>query len=361
MNILHLLNSLSKPNGIANVAVDISTYQKEMGMNVFIGSSGGELLDVLNAHETPHIYFNQYATIQNLSTVIFKFIKVINNTKPDIIHCHMISGFLIAKALQPFFSYSIVAHLHNPHENKSKTLKYADIIIAISDNVKDQLLDWGCSTKKIRTVLNRTLNSNTRKFYASTASFSLRHPNVVTVGGLYKRKGIDIVINAFSSLGEKHSDLHLYIVGEGPDRVTFETIAKQSRALDRIHFIGYCSDPSKYLKQADIFCLASRAEGYGLVINEAREEGCAIVASNVGGIPEALANGEHGVLFESENVDELARHFDALLSDEKLMNDYKAKALNNIELFSVSDMVEQVNEIYLELLTKKSIKNILKD
>jgi glycosyltransferase involved in cell wall biosynthesis len=88
----------------------------------------------------------------------------------------------------------------------------------------------------------------------------------------------------------------LYIVGNGPERAKLEAQAAGTGCNDKIHFTGFFSDPRRYLLAADIFVLASYQEAFGLVLAEAREAGCAIVASDVGGIREALDDGEAGIL-----------------------------------------------------------------
>ena len=90
---------------------------------------------------------------------------------------------------------------------------------------------------------------------------------------------MDDLIAAFASVSKDFPGAALYLVGEGPERQEFEAQAAATECSDRIHFIGFVKDPRCYLEQSDIFVLASRADPFPLVIPEAREAGCAIVAA----------------------------------------------------------------------------------
>jgi glycosyltransferase involved in cell wall biosynthesis len=142
---------------------------------------------------------------------------------------------------------------------------------------------------------------------------TVQRPAIITVAGLLHNKGIQDVISAFALLSPAVPEASLYIVGDGPERATLEAMAAVLPCAKKIHFTGFVRDPRPYLFAADIFVLASYREAFGLVLAEAREAGCAIVASNVGGIPEALDNGEAGILLPPSQPRMLADTLAALL------------------------------------------------
>jgi len=107
------------------------------------------------------------------------------------------------------------------------------------------------------------------------------------------------------------------------------------------------------MRAADVFVLASRRESFGLVLVEARQAGCAIIASDVDGIPEALDQGAAGILFPPSDIPQLAKEMLSLLEHEQERKSWQQKALTGVERFHYTTMAEGVSEIYRELLPKR--------
>jgi glycosyltransferase involved in cell wall biosynthesis len=104
---------------------------------------------------------------------------------------------------------------------------------------------------------------------------------------------------------------------------------------------------------ADVFVLASRRESFGLVLIEARQAGCAIVATDVDGVSEALDCGEAGLLVPVRDVQALASALCRILGDEAERSEWKAKARHGIESYCVQQMANEVNAVYDELVSDK--------
>jgi glycosyltransferase involved in cell wall biosynthesis len=109
---------------------------------------------------------------------------------------------------------------------------------------------------------------------------------------------------------------------------------------------------------ADVFVLASRRESFGLVLIEARQAGCAIVASDIDGISEALDGGRAGLLVPPQNVQALAHALCKLLANDHERHMWQRRALQGIETFQVSAMAREVENVYHELIRKKYWKAI---
>ena len=104
------------------------------------------------------------------------------------------------------------------------------------------------------------------------------------------------------------------------------------------------------MQSADIFVLPSRAEPAGLVLAEAREAGCAIIGSNVGGIPEMVQNGEAGVLVPPASVEGLAEALIDLLREPSRLADMRRRAQINIEHMFVERVARETENVYREAL-----------
>jgi glycosyltransferase involved in cell wall biosynthesis len=176
---------------------------------------------------------------------------------------------------------------------------------------------------------------------------------------MFQRKGIAELIEAFEQVAKRFPSAHLYLVGDGSDRPAFETQAASSSVSTHIHFEGFQSNPKPYLLAAEVFVLASLRDSCPLVISEAREVGCAIVASNVDGIPEQLDEGQSGILVPPGDVPALANAIESLLASSTERDKWKRAALQNLERLTVANMVEEVAAVYHELLGNAHMKTAL--
>ena len=357
MRILHILNDVTgRGNGIVNTAVDLALEQRREGHEVAIISAGGEYEPLLQRFGVTHFFLDQSRTAVSLFRALIGTGRILHSFRPDVVHAHMRTGLLLSWVWTRVYRIPLVAHLHNIHDRESLLMGLADRVIAVSRSVADSIAQAGIPRNKIRIALNRTLGSSRQVAIAEVAPVSLCRPAIVTVGGMCHRKGIAELITAFESIAESFPDAHLYLVGDGPERALFEESVRESRWRRRIHFEGFQSQPQRYMLAADIFVLASRRESFGLVLIEAREAECAIVASNVDGIAEALDGGRAGILVPPSDPPALAEGLRRLLSDEDERQEWRRRASTGIEDFHVSAMASEVSEIYCELLKRKSSK-----
>src|SRR6266550_1811894 len=148
-------------------------------------------------------------------------------------------------------------------------------------------------------------------------------PLVVNVGRLVPRKGADVLIEAVARLRPTHPDLTLAVAGAGRDRQRLERLATRRRAP--VRFLGRVADdrlPALYAC-ADVFAAPNRArwggleqEGFGIVFVEAAACGIPQVAGYSGGAPEAVVDGETGLLVERPGIpSEVASALERLIGD----------------------------------------------
>jgi glycosyltransferase involved in cell wall biosynthesis len=110
---------------------------------------------------------------------------------------------------------------------------------------------------------------------------------------------------------------------------------------------------------ADIFVLASHYESFGLVLTEAREAGCAIIASDVDGIPETLDNRRAGILVPPKDSHALAAAFVELLSNPDNLQKWKSQGKQNLERFSVKRLNGETLAVYGELKINYSVFKVV--
>ncbi|MEM7554604.1 MAG: glycosyltransferase family 4 protein [Cyanobacteria bacterium P01_A01_bin.84] len=351
MRILHILNEVREiGNGIVNVTVDLACLQAQNGYDVMVVSGGGEYEVLLSKYGVKHYLLDQSRTPANIFKAAWNYRKIVSKFQPDIVHAHMMTGIILAKLWQSVFRYALVSTVHNEFQRSAVVMGLADRVIAVSNAVAESMKGRGISPEKIRVIRNGTLGSVRTKSLEEYQPMELMRPAISTVAGMYKRKGITELINAFAEITNEFPNANLYLVGNGPDREMFEEQAKKTAVQDKIHFVGFQSEPQRYLLSTDIFVLASHKEPFGLVISEAREAGCAIIASDVDGIPEAVDGGKAGILVPPVDSHGLAAALKQLLVSPEKLQEWQQKAKTNLESLSVQRVHQENIAIYKELM-----------
>jgi glycosyltransferase involved in cell wall biosynthesis len=350
MRVLHILNDVTdRGNGIVNAAVDLAMEQARQGLEVAVASAGGGYQPLLECAGVLHLRLDQSRYPAQLLRALRLLRRQLRDFQPNVVHAHMRTGLLLTLIWRWFGGFALVGHVHNVHDRESNLMGLADRVIAVSESVAATMAARGISKSKIRVVLNGTLESRRTPPLATVEPAVLLRPSIVTICGMSQRKGIEELICAFEIIARELTDAHLYLVGDGPDRERFEGQARGTSCAERIHFEGYHALPQAYMLSADVFVLASRRESFGLVLIEAREAGCAIIATDVDGVAEALDGGA-GVLVAQGDVRALADALRQMLSngDERVRWQKRAKA--GIAMFHVDRMAREMKAVYDELV-----------
>jgi len=174
---------------------------------------------------------------------------------------------------------------------------------------------------------------------------------VCFVGRLVRLKGLSFLLQAQKALQKSVPNLHLLIVGYGPDKPLLESMAKSFDL--KATFTGYVERnkiPS-YLSAADIFVNPSLTEGLPLTVMEAMAMERAVVATDVGGTSDLIRNGENGFLIPSRDVGSLASAIRTLALDDKLRQRMGLAGRDTImKDFSWSSITQKVEKVYEEAL-----------
>jgi glycosyltransferase involved in cell wall biosynthesis len=119
--------------------------------------------------------------------------------------------------------------------------------------------------------------------------------NAVAIGRLTRVKGLEHAIRAAAEC-QGAIDLHLHLVGTGPDELPLRALARELEVDERVHFAGFQSEVEPYLAHANCLVMPSLHEGLPYTLLEAMAAGCPIVASNTGGLAEILEDGRTALL-----------------------------------------------------------------
>jgi glycosyltransferase involved in cell wall biosynthesis len=349
LRVLHLINHCRFGHGNVHAAVDLACAQAEMGDNVAIACGPGEFAALLGQNGVEHVLLDQESRKPRQLISMTKALgRLIAQRRPDVVHAHMMTGAALGWATTRLPHVPFVTTVHNAFERHAILMALGDRVIGVSEAVTQNMARRGVSRLKLRTVLNGTLGAPRRDYFARVPT-PLERPSVATICGLHDRKGVRDLLAAFELVAEASPQAHLYIAGDGPERSTYEAIAAGLAASRRIHFLGSVTDTKSILDNVDIFVLASHADPAPLVIPEAREAGCAIVATNVDGIPELLDGGKAGLLVPPGNPVALGRAIESLLTNPQALLAAKARARDRVDYWSVRRVAIDTRAVYGEL------------
>ncbi|MCB9422432.1 MAG: glycosyltransferase [Ardenticatenaceae bacterium] len=179
-------------------------------------------------------------------------------------------------------------------------------------------------------------------------------PLIGVVGRLHPQKGVGYLLEAFPRIREEMPEARLLIVGDGEMRDAWQTRA-QALEIDRdVIFAGARHDIPDILTALDLFVLPSLWEGLPLAILEAMAAGLPVVATNVGGVPELVINGETGRLVPPGDVDALAQAVLAVLRrPAQAAATGAAGRARVLAEFSAATTTRQLTALYLRLAKAK--------
>ena len=232
-----------------------------------------------------------------------------------------------------------------------------DAVVAISDGVRDALLSAGVDRGRIHVIPSGVdiqryqatdrLRSAARAQYGLGADASV----LAVVGALEPRKGHAALFDAVARLRQPH--VRILCAGTGSLQ---EQLRAKCAALGlggQVLFLGWVDDVATVLAAADLVVMPSLQEGLGVAALEAMAAGCPVIASRVGGLPEALDEGRAGVLVPPGDDAALAVAIDGLLRDPARARALAAAGHERVRSrFTMAGMAEATLALYHTLITK---------
>ena len=241
---------------------------------------------------------------------------------------------------------------------EEETAKNADLIVTISKySLEKTQKYYGVNEAKVRIVPNGV---DTEKFKPQEPQAALKQrfglfdkPCVFFVGSLIPRKGLGFLVEAAKNIVKEQAETKFVIVGDGPLKRQLVSSIESSNLSSNFTFLSRIKDadlPALY-NCADVFVLPSIQEGQGIVLLEAQASAKPVVAFNIGGVNEAVVNGETGLLTKPGSTDELAEALLKLLSDKPLREKMGANGRKFVtENFTWDLCAERMLSVYREAL-----------
>ena len=230
------------------------------------------------------------------------------------------------------------------------SINESDGVTAVSDYLRQETYDHFEVSQDIEVIPNfidtdRFVRQDKEHFKQALC------PNgekvIVHVSNFRPVKNTNQVVEVFHRLQNGTSNVKLLLVGDGPDRVPTERKARELGVYEDVRFLGKQDPIEEILSIADVFLMPSGSETFGLAALEAMACEVPVVASDVGGLPELIVDGETGFLCPLDDIDELTECTQTLLTDEALHDEMAAAARTRaVETFDIDRVVPQYESYY---------------
>jgi glycosyltransferase involved in cell wall biosynthesis len=292
----------------------------------------------------------------------FALRQAIIRERADIVHAH--TGHAVALAatatMRTGARMVLTRRVTFPlKRNPASLWKYAraDAMIAVCKATADSLVASGIESARITVAysgvdLTRVIPPATPEMLASLG-VRAGAPLVVMVAALVGHKDPITFVRAMEEVRHTVSNVQALMVGDGELRADVEREIATLGIGDIVHLAGYRTDADSLMTTADVVALSSSDDGIGGVVIDAMSFGKPVAATAAGGIPEAVINGQTGLLVPVGDAEALGAAIARLLTDRELASRLGANGIRRAPLFSIDNTVEKTLEVYERVLSTR--------
>lgn len=245
-----------------------------------------------------------------------------------------------------------VTRVFRSMEEAEKCYKSFDRIACVSETVRESFNNMFKVDEPVEVFYNTVeaeIIRESSKELVEDVDFKSDEINIISVAKLMKSKGYDRLVKVQKRLRDDGLKTHVYIVGKGEELSHLEKMIEEKNIKNSWTFVGFKSNPYKYVKNADLYVCSSRKEGFSTAVTEALIVGTPVVSTNCSGATELLGyNNEYGIVTEN-NEDALYEGIKKMISDKEVFNYYKEQAKIRGNKFSIDETVKSVEDMLEEV------------
>jgi glycosyltransferase involved in cell wall biosynthesis len=360
MKILHVETGRHLYGGAQQV-IYLMTGLERMGIDNILVCSPGSGIDVAARDAGVRVENLKCGGDHDLGFA-FRLRRRMLDLAPDIIHCHSRRGgdFLGGLAATGTSIPAIISRrVDNTESPLIAGLRYRPFcrVIAISDAIAEVLQETGLDEDRltvIRDAVDTDRFTGTARREAFRAEFGLSDADIVvaTIAQLIPRKGHRYLVEAVAMLKDAQPNLKVIIFGQGP----LDTELRQQTADlglgGTVQFAGFRDDLDDYMACLDLLVHPALAEGLGVATLKASAAGVAVVGFAAGGLSEAIADGETGLLVPPRDVEALGAAIAKLVESPDLRSELGAAGRARMQSeFSIDAMVDKHVQLYEAILS----------
>ncbi len=228
-----------------------------------------------------------------------------------------------------------------------------------SNAVKQSLLDHGFKWDPIviPNGIEQPPRVEFRHLRKRRRELGITGPSFIYFGRISPEKSLDILVRAFAKVVKRRRRAKLIIVGNGPSEEGLRVLSRELGIEHSLIFLGYV--PHEQLIQqnipllADTFVTSSKTENQPMSILEAMSFGLPIVGPAAKGIPELVTHERNGLLFETDNIDDMANQMIAMANRPKMRLRMGRAALATASNFMMNRVVDRLEQVYVQAITRK--------
>lgn len=299
---------------------------------------------------------------------LLDLLRIIDREQIDMVHAAGMKGILLGRAAGRLRKRKVITHLHDTSVPGSlfrglhqAMAGWTDRCLVISEAVGKLARErFGIPANRVTVLYNGIDLEKYRQGDAAARDvrerirreFSIpgNAPVLAVVGRLSPEKGQAFFLPWLPDLLKTHSDGHVLIVGEGPDRQECETVVRTNGTAASVRLTGHRSDIPDILAACDVLVIPSLMEGLSFCALEAMAAGRPVAAFRVGGIPELIIHDRTGVLAPERDGTALVAQIRRLLDDAALRASVVAEGQEFVKRFSTQNHIQGLMDIYEDVL-----------
>ena len=348
--IFHILDTLGI-GGAENMVASLARWQAAQGCGVHVHGlmDGGPIAERLQAMQVPV----SWHTTRHYAPGLWAVLRRLREFRPDVVHCHNILPTLLGTAAAKLVGIPrLVTTRHGSHAHVERAerrfwfaSRWHSSVVAVSQLAYNELgaLRFADPSKLVM-IPNAADEPDTTPpdVLPRREGFTL-----VTVGRLVREKSYGTLLEALAMARAEDPEIGLWIVGDGIERGALEQRARELQIQDHVAFLGARSNVGYWLQNADLFVLSSISEGLPVSLLEAFAMRRAVVATRVGGIPDAMEGTDAGLLVASGDARALAQAILTLKRDPARCRECGANARRVYEeRYSIARMGRAYQQLY---------------
>jgi glycosyltransferase involved in cell wall biosynthesis len=272
-----------------------------------------------------------------------KLRKIIKTNKIDAIITHGNRATVIAQKAC-LKKTPIISVAHNYH---IKHLLKSDSIIAITEDLKNKIIETGFPKNKVFKLNNPIiLEESTIGKFKKFANI----PTIGFIGRFVPRKGINVLVDAIKKLQERNIKVKAIFASDGPEK---ERIVQQVKSLGLekiIKFVGWIEDKKAFFNSIDIFIIPSLHEAFGVVVLEGLAYSKPIIATKSEGPSEILHNNVDGILVEINSSDEIANAIEYLIDNPEKAKKIAMNGHKEVKKYDIVKFSKNLQKIIKEVV-----------
>ncbi len=302
--------------------------------------------------------------------VFGRLLSILRRDRIQILRSHLFWANLVARVVGRLASVPVIVTTHHDtfswmrwHQRLAErlTAPMSDAITTCSESVRREAIEtFGLRPGLVRTLRNaielpdsipeQAARERVRRELGASADDLL----IGTLGRLDEpKKGLSVFLKAARLLSREFPRVRFAIVGEGPARPSLEALAAREGVSHCTVFPGLRRDVPEIMRAFDLLVQPSLWEGFGLTLAEAMAVGTPVVASRVGGVPEAVADGVTGLLVPPGDAQALASACASILGDRVRAAQMGRAGIDRARAeFGIERLVREIEDLYRELLDR---------